>query len=1321
MSNAKRFLSVILSMIMVLSTLVIGASAAYNEYKDSAILGKYDSLDKPHLTTEQYASAAIDEIDRMLAEGGDSMILNVYVLTLDLRSIDHAMDSLYGVKKSSAWNVIKGLIGDLQNLSFDAFKTEAEGGVRRGTPGKSDADIIYAVLQFLYDNRQLLANFVKGNLDIGTLVPSLIPDFDNYTNVNRLLKGLLYKLTYGVEAPSNVETVSIDKMVQDLIDVQVVQLVPALEGHTNISSGTMYNFLDDAIKVLYNELVVPLLNNEAKTAIQELCGVVFVRDEFGNIIDEDRSNLNPYASLINIDFEVPTYKFTSGTVISQLNNLVKSILDVAINPDVFVWQAGSNSVLIDNITNIAKAALVNTGDDFFADYIDVATPEEIEAMSTEELCVYALRAVINGSVNQMYIPEEATTLREFGYYALSQLLATSVPELDFSAMDKNSTDTLIIMGINYAIYSANAAIDLGLEYVYTMEDVDKQINTAVDYAIDNFGGLLNGINFNSSSGWENLNTLIFSIIPANWLPASAKGDAKTFIIDCLIENILNLNFDAIFDMFVYRSDSELQSTPKQVVINLVTRIVNIIFPNAIAPATSIDAVATNAALGETVLKILTNIYSYRVNLVAAILPTLCGILNLTNLQKFEFPEYTYDKMYIGTSGSVQFDIGVRNESTGINTGWTDAKGVFHQDSLYTYDIKSITTSLGTVTASVANKKLAAGQSTKIAVDGSFSADGVLSIDVTYDVLTETGTTMTDTPITETLYLYLTKTESDEDTATDVTSGNIILKDAVSYVYASSINDLFNFTLNIENKGAAATLTPHSTYGNTAALSFLDSTGANYIQRRTETTNILAAQTADGKTYNGTASVKILEASEAYDELTGEQKDAVWEDIISTNSTPRSFPMKSIAFGVKSGATTAQKTIKVFLYNDFGLPGLVNSELNAHRQASDYGASAWATYVTAISNAVKAVYSPFKNTTFATNSAAGKAFNYGPAYEALEAAVEGLEASQQSAGVGVLQEIINKYNPTNDETVEYDDPNYNFFSVSDYVAYTYYNYRDEYRAAKSLIDRATIPNEETGAVEVVSSLTLASTKHRLDLYGSRLLPVTADKRHLAAELANPTRKNIGSASDYTEESWAEYQRAVAFATTINNTAVSSLKQSQVNTAYEKLLETEKKLVAGSTTPPVGDVTFEAVNPEDPSQALQIVETVDGKVLLGMFPDGTYNIEDYFNCTGCYVELDASAALATTGSVVYIKDSSTNAVVDTFVLCVIGDVNSDGTAASASDLVGIFSFIQGISDPNAVQTFASDFNASETVDSADLVTVSSVVQGLKDIDYANRVAV
>ena len=124
MSNAKRFLSVILAMIMVLSTLVVGASA-YSAYKDDAIKSQYNKLDKPVLTTEQYASAAVDELDRML--GKEQIKLeksDLYGIgELDLTSVDKTMESVYNFVTGRTFETFKGMLGDLANLTANALPT----------------------------------------------------------------------------------------------------------------------------------------------------------------------------------------------------------------------------------------------------------------------------------------------------------------------------------------------------------------------------------------------------------------------------------------------------------------------------------------------------------------------------------------------------------------------------------------------------------------------------------------------------------------------------------------------------------------------------------------------------------------------------------------------------------------------------------------------------------------------------------------------------------------------------------------------------------------------------------------------------------------------------------------------------------------------------------------------------------------------------------------------------------------------------------------------------------------------------------------------
>ena len=67
MSKLSKVLSVLLAIVLLFSTASVGVEAAYEAYKDAAIT-RYDTIDKPVLTTKQYASMALDEVDRMLGE-----------------------------------------------------------------------------------------------------------------------------------------------------------------------------------------------------------------------------------------------------------------------------------------------------------------------------------------------------------------------------------------------------------------------------------------------------------------------------------------------------------------------------------------------------------------------------------------------------------------------------------------------------------------------------------------------------------------------------------------------------------------------------------------------------------------------------------------------------------------------------------------------------------------------------------------------------------------------------------------------------------------------------------------------------------------------------------------------------------------------------------------------------------------------------------------------------------------------------------------------------------------------------------------------------
>ena len=1345
MSNAKRFLSVILAIVMMCSTLVIGANAAYTAYKDSAIVDQYNGLDKAVLTTDQYASAAMDEVDRMLTKEQLKFTReDIIVGDIDLTSIDAAMDSVYAIVNGALFSSLKGMLGDLQNLNADAFATEAKGGVRRGTAGKTDTDIIYAVLQFLHDNTDLLVSFVEGELDTGSILSSLI-DLSEFMDVNKLLKGLLYEFAYGVEGTDEqVAASSVDAMAQSLIDKYVVDgyeddgefvepLVPALKGKTNISTGTMYTFLDNVIKVLYNEVLIPIINEDLGETIKKLCGVEYI-DNGDGTYTLDYSNLNEYANLLNVDYEVPTYTFTDEPFIAQGNNIIKSILDAIVKSDVIVWEAGGKEAFKPNLVRVAKELLENAGSELFADYVELATPEELEAMTDVELVVYAVRAIINSSAYGMYIPE-TDTIREFAFIALKQILATDVPALDFSNLDPNSTDSLVIMGINYAIHAVSSEIDMGLEFVDSMDGVDAQLKKAADYAVDNYGGLLNGITFkDGASGWETIDTVIFSIIPESWLPVAANGSLKNFIFT-IVNTIADLEIEDLFALFEYRADSELQKTPKQVIINLVSRVINIIFPGAFKAATTLDALVTNAALAGTVRAIFDALWNYRKNLVAAILPTLCGILDLTNAQEFEFPELTWDPTdanvdgnSIRTAGSVAIKLMVRNGSTGINTGYTDANGVFHQDKLYTYDIKSVTTNVSGMNVTYPDT-IAGGQTVEMAFTGAVKASTPFVVTMTYDVLTEDGSTLTEEPITETMYSYIAYNEQPDDTTalTSTAAGGFSIIDGPRYLYASGMGDLEDITITVQNTNAAeATAVPYFAQSVTPTTAVnrpfgTSEDGTCHLQVITDETTIMQ-QIEDTA---GIANIKMFETTEAYDALTGEEKEAIWDSIITygtvvnvkTGAVTR-YPRMQITLGATiNGSTKVQNTgVLVFCYKDYGLPGMLEDEMGKHRQQSAYataastvfeGKTVWEAYSQAMEDASKAVYSCFRNGTFATLT--GKFALYEPAYNNLKAAIEELDAQVLSAGVESSQALIDKCYPSNPEDLPYYDPAYIHQGVSDYVPYTYYNFRDELRTLQGMIDSATIPDEE-GNVAVVNELDKAYNEHRFSLYFSRLLTAPAYKAHLQAELANPTR-TIGSADDYSVESWTDYQNALAFAnTTVNKDGVNP---TQIKTAYRELLEAEKRLVA-----PSEDIGGDDEVSYLPTETVEIIEAEDGSLIItGIDPNN--DLADYFACTGCYVDVtvNESFEMNSTGAVLKIKSEADDSVLATYTVAVFADIDGDGVT-DINEVNQALLISAGSVSYDDITLTSADITADGIVDVSDLGPFLLVAGGSAVVDAEAR---
>lgn len=1333
MSSGKRFLSVILAIVMILSTLVVGVSA-YEPYKGSAIKDQYDGVDKPVLTTGQYASAAVDELDRMLSKENLKMTSDeLFGLgTLDLTSVDATMQSVYDFVNGSAFKAFQGMLGDLGKLSANSFK-----GVTRN--GSGDLNVLYAVLGFLYENKDIFVSFVDQTINLGSVLPALLgEDLAEFQDVNQLLRSMLYEEVYTVKqevvnpdgttskkkikpdmddpaVKADLASKTVDKMVQDLIDNSLLDKYPELTGYTNISTGNMYGLIDNVLKALFNGYLLEELNGSIKVEIKKLCGVEFkknpdgsyVKDENGNKIEDNRNNLNSYANYLNIDYVYEGYEFESGSVLSQLNNILGSFLKVFVKDQSLInWKTGDNSVLMDNLVGLAKTVLLDFGSDFFAPYIKLADKATIDKMSNEELIVYALRAIVNSFVEGMYIPDDVVTVVDFGYYTLSQLLAIDVPELDFSSYEKN-TDTLIVMAIDYGIYSINRTVDMGLSYAYSLEDVDAQLKIASQYGVKNYGGLLNGLNLSTSdSGWTTINKIVDGLIGLDWLPTQANKDIKTLLYDCIIGNIANLDLKGLLDMFEassFSASSPLKKTPQVAVINLVVKIVNTIFPGAFSSsATTFDALITNAALAKTIDALFSDLYDYRAQLMEGGLGLACSILDLTSAQEFKFPTVSCDKFFYSASGTPSFKIKLRNNSTGINTGYTDANGVFHQDQIYTYDIKSITNNISGLTLSSDKMKLEAGEEATISCTGTFSGASSFIVTITYDVLTEDGNPLTDEPMTEMIYSYLSKsTKDDTDQTVYADSSDKSFRVTTNKaIYATGIGDLEDISVKVENTTA-------NTYEDVQAIAKPTSGSAissDFIEVKPETSVVL--NKVDKQ--NGVTNIDVFRKTAGYKALTDEEKSAAWDTICSNGMTAAMQGKYNYTLGATIGGTAVQKTaVNIICYKDYGLESLLESEVSRHRQQSNYSAG-WDEWTAAMKNATDIAYAAFNAGNFLTT----RAKKYEAAAASLQAAIETLEANEKSVGVEPLKNAINSLNPSN-EGKTFTDSDYSFFGVADFEPYTYYNYRNVVKDAQKMIDKAEIP-DANGNVTMPSALDVTYAAHRLDVYGSRLLKKTATKSHLNSELQSAAAKNYNS-SDYTVESWAEYQNALNFATSVNNDASSDLRQSKVNTAYKQLLECQKRLMsASSVTPPAQDPSFTLI------PTVKVVETTDGKILTGVRGYDELSVEEYFSAlTNCTVELVNNDSDAfSTGAVINVKDS-TGAVVESYIVSVTGDVNGDGMCSDGIDVSAIAAAASSLSSfTEEDKSLASDMNGDGMTDGNDVANANMVASSLASIDFANR---
>ena len=1189
----KRLLAIILASLLILSSATAAASA-YQAYKDDA-LTKYDFTDTAVLTTEQYASALLDYADKALAKENITMDLSI-LGKLDATSIDNALSSVY--KLINGNKIILWMAGDLNSVNVDAIKNP-----RRSNT--TDVAVIKALLQFLADNKGIVKKVVVGGVgkykrDGGVSLGVA----NSFVKVDLNVEVMLREMIWGLAYPNTEYNSSnnIDSMLQVIIQNALAGVKEIPDSVKNLvdlnSTKSTYDFIEDLLQTAYNDIAVPMLNDQTMKWL-------------GQEIDKDTTGT--LAGLFNRDFRVSAYTVPAGsTLVAELNNIAGGIVNGLLK-NYNGWVSGDNSKLTDNVVAVARYILKETGDYFFPDWQKhIATAEEIDAMSKEELIAYLARSIINASVGYMYIPEDVTTVIGVAWEAVKQLMAQFLPERDYSGYPK-TVQGILDMLADFVAYNVNPGIDLNagdLKKALNYGDgMDKMLTTAVQWLAADpqyYTGLLPSTTIDTSDGWKALDDIFFKLLDKSVLPAKFANSGSETILKDIVYSILNgllvdQDLTCISDLFVKNESGAFATqTLKQSIVRLVTDILNAVLPGTITKTYgSLNEIVSNSELGSIVENLLGSLNSNKDKLVPPIVNIVAQVMKLTDKAKFKEMEIAGSKRIKNSS---ELDLTVYNGSQGINRGYTDKNNNFTQDKLPRYTIDSWSAVAYnydgskqkdlSVSGLTANEELNGGDNRSVKISGIDSNNTLVVFTVYYFALDEAGNKLTNDASVCRFYSYRLDGADVDNNTSGINTG--------SNKTSASVNDcppkLLLFNQNNTNPLktiCAQSVTFKVPKGKGSH------TGSNASADLGGLSSNLKSATSSASMDGGNA----ISGSNAYDSID------LWEETASIAKFEVGFDTTiNWAATAKKGNKTDHYNgaTRIICYNDYGLPELYNIEAGKNRARTDYDSSAdaaWDAYITALNNA--AIYTLLPGTiALYTNSEFLAGFE--ARQKALASAVETLETHLASASVDSLKTAVEAVQgKDNAEGAVYWDDGYNYFGYDDFNSVTWNGWKEARNRALNLYNSTIAPKEPvapekpgddatliekqkydkayaqwqtdhaawetalaTWQMPTISAIDVAYAEQQVALWGPRLIKLDAVKTHLDAAIRMCTIDSA-DASKYDADRWEAYAKSFAYAQKVSTSFnASTTMRTQVREAMNNLIYNWKRLIAN----PVVTVTF-----------------------------------------------------------------------------------------------------------------------------------------------------
>ncbi len=1304
MSKVKRLVAVLLSAVMIFGTVSASASAAYNAYLDSAIINQYNSIDRVELTTAQKASLLLDDLDVMLVK--EDLVIDIPLIgTIDLTSTDKALNSIYDL--TGNWLFGRLTVGDLVILETHRDNIST---VRRTTDGKTDLDVIASLVTYLSNCAPTLVGMVNSDFSWGIVKGFLPPEFRVIIDD---IDGFIYETIWDALHPVNdeamPENLTLDTLVQFMCDNQLgaeeggaraeamgfAGVMPGFTLDIDNPETDAYRAFEEGIYQALNAFIVPLLNNELKDVITDAVG--YNTEDGGHLAD-----------IINVNYNIPGYTFdrTKG-LMEQLNDMFGEVVDLMLipyddrpegTPYTFEWNTtlGDGQTTIDllkaNLHGVISMIIKAGGE---ADF----DPDE---KTLQEIGDYIARIAVDEFVKHMTIPKEAT-MEEVAYLGLRELCASIIPEQYYELLDRTTTSDA-----QYRAAIIEIAADLGTYYLNNNIGLNCEMSTDsagflsafVDWCMPYVNDLFDETNLAAAEdGWEKLDAILWEIIPKNWIPyaemfetteGAKNGTDKDLTFNSLLNYFLDVIFyfdvDALNVFFKHNAESDLDTlNVRQFFINWIADILNGAFytlddngnkVNIVdkSKLTTFDSIINPITNATDIICGLLKALAQRTELQTTVINLVTMLMGLADPQSLGDVDMDIGGRLNCTSGSVNTTLRISNRSEGLNSAWKNADGVLAQDKMYEIELVSLTNTAGLTASVTAGQKIPANGYVDVAVTGTVAATTEARFDLSYYILDEAGARINDgTPLVSSVYSHLyTETSNYDAVSAEVSVQNVTFDEFSTYLYTTDVYNASLFSILATN-----------------ALGLWNN-GSKDVVKAIVTGALPTGISANAPT-DGSSIVTIDNATLGVDSY-GTVNPYV-ANIDPDLPQPYGIYDVDIQFEVKttgssSSGTTAARDHVIVIYNDFGLPGVLENIMDENRQRGDYLATAdaeWEAYQSAVSAGYALVQgNPDHSKMFAdVNNPDGTANAYSAAITAIEAAVAALDAKAKPTDaekLAALKAVVDNYAGVDRE---------------DYLLYTYDRFKDAYNHAKGLVDSQTAPagEEATYVVPSIPAFDLVYAKNQLSLWGGRLLkkPVTTDyledECDAATELVD---------TNYAPDTYADVATYLSLANTYINDTTGTVLQSQVNATRVNLMEAMLALKIKYLEPV-----------EDTSTVINSFDML----IYGIEPSSR-NISSFVTPIANHtVECVRSGSYIGTGSTVTVYNSSDEAVA-TYTVLLYGDINGDGEV-TPDDAVLVNAYIGGdtsvISNGN-IFFRAADVNFNGVVDSTDrnLISAGTVSQ-------------